>query len=630
MKRPFALSGLLALGGLAASLALAGCPSGPPPNAADNTDAAPGGTTSSTGEKNTAAAGTYAAVFNLSEEPESVAGTPGGILRTANISDPKTFNLWVAAETSSTVILAPLYEPMNDRNQYTLKFEPKLAELPKISEDGLTYTYTLRPNLVWSDGRPLTTDDVIFTLDMIFDEKVQGNFREGMLIDVPQPDGTMKREPFKYRKIDKQTVEFKLPVKYAPAEAIFSFNIAPKHKLEAAWKAGQPNATKFNEAWNTNTNPKELVSNGAWIISEYVPAQRVVYQRNPRYYQKAPDDKPLPYLEKYTYLIVPDLNTTVLKFRSGDTDMLGIPTPEYPKIKADEAKGRYEVINRGPAWGFSYLGFNMNPNAKLDKVKLSLFRNVKFRQAVSHAVNRERMVEDIFLGLAEPSYGPVPTADRNFYKPDVPKFAYDLDKAKALLAEIGLKDTNGNGILEYEGKDVTFNILTNVENDIRKSMATIVADDLKKVGLDAKFTPVNFNDLIRRLNDAPFEWEAVILGFTGGPEPHEGQNIWRSEGNLHQWYPKQKKPDTPWEAEIDKIFIQAAQELDLEKRKALYGRWQQIVAEQQPLIFLTTPEQLSAMDKGFGNIKPASLGGLLWNLEEIFKTNGGDAKVTAS
>jgi len=272
----------------------------------------------------------------------------------------------------------------------------------------------------------------------------------------------------------------------------------------------------------------------------------------------------------------------------------------------------------------------MNPNAKLDKVKLSLFRNVKFRQAVSHAVNRERMVEDIFLGLAEPSYGPVPTADRNFYKPDVPKFAYDLDKAKALLAEIGLKDTNGNGILEYEGKDVKFNILTNVENDIRKSMATIVADDLKKVGLGAQFTPVNFNDLIRRLNDPPFEWEAVILGFTGGPEPHEGQNIWRSEGNLHQWHPKQKKPDTPWEAEIDKIFIQAAQELDLEKRKALYGRWQQIVAEQQPLIFLTTPEQLSAMDKGFGNIKPASLGGLLWNLEEIFKTNGGDAKVTAS
>jgi peptide/nickel transport system substrate-binding protein len=309
-----------------------------------------------------------------------------------------------------------------------------------------------------------------------------------------------------------------------------------------------------------------------------------------------------------------------LKFRSGETDVLGVPQDQYPIIKKDAATGKYEVLDRGPDWGFTYLGFNQNPQAKLDKNLLDLFSDVRFRRAVSHAVNRDRIVNDIYLGLAQPSYGPLTPSNALFYNPDVPKYEYDLDKAKALLAEIGLKDSNNNNILEFNGKDVKFNILTNTENTLRKNIATIVAEDLKAIGLGAQFTPIAFNDLVRRLTGPPYDWQAMILGFTGGPEPHTGSNIWRSTGENHLWYPKQPRPNTPWEAEIDTLFVQGAQELDPQKRTAIYHRWQQIVAEQQPLTFLVTPTQISAMRTGFGNVKPSSLGGMTWNLEEIFRS----------
>jgi peptide/nickel transport system substrate-binding protein len=593
-----------------AGVTLAGCPSGP--KALD--DAKSPGTAPTGG--GTAATGGYQSRFGLTEEPASVEGKYGGKITTANISDPKSFNVIVASETSSTDILAPLYETLNTLNAYTLKFEPRLADLPTISADGLTYTYKLREGVKWSDGKPLTADDVVFTLDVILDPKVENISREGMLIDVIQPDGSLKRTAFKYRKVDAQTVEFKLPVKFAPAQNIFGFAIVPKHIMEPVYKAG-----KFNSYLGVNTPPAELVGSGPLLIKEYVSGQRIVYKPNPNYWRKSKDGKQaLPYIEETVFLIVPDLNTTTLKFRGKETDLLAVQQADYPDVKKGEAEGNYEVIDRGPAWGFTYLGLNQNPKAKIDKDLGELFRDVRFRKAISHSIDRKRISEDVYLGMAEPSYSPVASADKNFYNPNTPKFEYDLEKAKALLAEIGLKDGNGDGMLEYKGKNVQFNILTNTENDQRKAMATIVTDDLKKVGLDVKFTPVNFNDLVRRINTEPYDWQAIIMGFTGGPEPHNGSNIWRSSGPSHVWWPKQTKPGTPWEAEIDKLFIQGAQELDPAKRKAIYDKWQDILAEQQALTMLVTPTQFTAVRKGFGNVKPASVdrAGILWNREELF------------
>jgi peptide/nickel transport system substrate-binding protein len=584
---------------LLAAAMLAGC-AGPPAPIADR--------------GHTGAAGRQSDALTVGgQEPPSEPGRYGGSLTTAQISDPKTFNPWVAAETSTTAITGPMFEALNRRNAYTLEFEPRLADLPEISDDGLTYTYRIREGVAWSDGRPVTADDILFTLQLIFDETIQSSARDLMLVDVPQPDGSLNREPFKYRKVDERTIEFTLPVRYAPAETIFSvFAVAPKHRLEAPYRAGQ-----FNSTWGVSTPPDQIVTSGAWTLAEYVPRQRVVLKRNPRFWGRSDDGKPLPYLDQWVFLIVPDVNTTTLKFRSGETDLLEVPANDYAAMKEGEPSGDYTVVDRGPTWGFNYIGFNLNPDARLDKDLLALFQDVRFRRAVSHAMNRQRMADDVFQGLAEPLYTPLTPANHAFYNPNVPKFEYDLDKARRLLAETGLQDSDGNGFLEWRGKEVKFNVYTNGENNQRKDMATIMTEDLRRVGLNAQFTPIQFNDLIRRLDAAPYEWQAVVLGFTGGPEPHTGASIWRSSGRLHQWHPRQKSPATQWEAEIDRIWIEGAQELAPARRKQLYDRWQEIVAEQQPLIFTVVPRATTAVRSRFANLKMSSLSAL-WNVEDVF------------
>lgn len=557
-------------------------------------------------------------------EPETVLGKYGGTLTEDSISGPKTFNLWVAAENSSSGAVSELYDSLIGQNAYTLEWEDRLAELPEISADGLTWTFKLKPDLKWSDNAPLTADDVIFTLDVLYDEKVQTNMRESLMLDAPDGKGGFKRVPLAYKKLDDRTIEFKFPVPYAPARNILNFPIAPKHKLEAAFKAGQPSKTSFNSTWGVDVDVTELVSSGPWILKSYVSGQRLVYARNPNYWKKDKEGRPLPYLDQKVTLIVPDTNASTLKFRSKETDVLSLQAADYPQVKRDEAKGNYKVLNLGPTWGNNYLGFNMNPNsdpARRDPAKIKLFQDKRFRQAVSFAINRQRIADTIFRGLASPMYGPESPANKAMFNPEIAKYPYSIARAKELFTQIGLKDSDGNGYVELNGKDVKFNIITNVESKARVAMATIITDDLRKAGVNATFTPISFNKLVSLLDPkppAPYDWEAIVLGFTGSPEPHNGRNIWSSSGNLHQWHPYQKKPATKWEAEIDDIFRLGAQEMDETKRKAMYGRWQVIAADELPLIYTVVPDGLVAIRNRFGNLKPTSLGGATWNSDEIY------------
>ncbi len=584
------------------SLAVAGLGCGGPEEFASNT---------TTG--NTTGKATITVTSTAGEEPPSEPGKYGGTLTSSVISDPKSFNIWISNETSTGSVVGPLYESLITLNPYTLQWEDALAELPQISADGLTWTFQLKPNLKWSDNAPLTADDVIFTYDVLYDPKVETFAREGLLLDVEDPKTQqVKRVPLKYRKLDERTVEFKFPIRWAPARYLLSQNIAPKHKLQAAYQAG-----KFNSFWGVNTPVSELVSSGPWIITEYRSGERVVYGRNPNYWKKDAQGRPLPYLDKRVLLIVRNITTQTIKFKAGDTDTLGIQPSDYPVIKKGEATGNYTVRSLGPSWGSEFLVFNMNPKARIDPNKAKLFAQQKFRQACSYAMNRDLMVKNIYRGFGQPQWSPESPANTVFYNPNVPKYPHDPNKAKALLNEIGLKDSDGDGFLEWNGKPVKFNILTNGSNDIRKALCVLLTRDFQNVGLKATFTPMDFNALVTRLT-ASYDWEAVVIGFTGSEEPHNSINMWRSSGPNHLWWPNQTKPVTPWEAEIDNLFREGAETLDQAKRKQIYDRWQVIVAEQLPLIYTVVSEQLSAVRNRFGNLKPNSLGGILWNIEEIY------------
>ena len=621
--RPFHLLGLLPL------LALAGC--GGQERFADSNAAL--------SDQSRMTVGLEDAQGKTVTEPASQPGKYGGTLTNATPGDPKTFNLWVSADQASNNAAGDLFAPLISLNPYTLEWESGLAELPTVSPDNLTWTFQMKPGLKWSDGQPLTVDDVIFTLDVIFDEKVQTNMREGMKVDVSDGQGGFKRVPIKYKKVGADKVAFTFPVPYAPAREIINIVPAPKHILYAAWKQGQPSKTAFNPTWGIDTDVTKIVGSGPYVFQSYVPGQRMVYKRNPYYWKKSDNGDPLPYIDRQVTLIVPDFNTTTLKFTSGETDVLNVVQSDYKTVKAQEEKGNFTVYNLGPTTATNFLSFNLNMKSKPAKENpelFKLFNQTKFRQAVSHAVNREQMARNVFDGLAQPGYGPETPANKLFYTPDIPKFDYNLDQARALLQELGLKDTNGDGILEMSnGKPVKFNIITNVENKLRVGMATIVTNDLKKIGIDASFTPISFTTLISRVDNQPepgkpyppFDWQAMILSLGGGGvDPHGGVNVWSSSGNLHQWEPYQTKPVRPWEAKIDALFREGAQEMDKTKRRAIYADFQKVVGEQQPYIYTVVPDAIVALRNKFGNIKPCPLGGVTWNQEELFDKNATRAK----
>jgi peptide/nickel transport system substrate-binding protein len=430
--------------------------------------------------------------------------------------------------------------------------------------------------------------------------------------------------------VDARTVEFKLPVPYAPARDILSFVPAPKHKLEKIWKTKQGDTTAFNSAWGVDADPKDIVSSGAWIIESYVPGQRIVYGRNPNYWRKTEDGKRLPYLERLVSIIVPDRNAQTLKFLGGETDELEIPQNDFKTVKAQEESGNYTLYNLGPNDSTSFLNLNLNMKSKPAKANpelFTLFNDVRFRRALSHLIDREKIARNVYQGLARPGSGPLTPANKLFYTADTPKFEYDPAEAKRLFSEIGLKDGNGDGILELSnGQPVKFTIYTNIENKLRVSTGQVVQADFRKNGIAATLSPINFNALISRVDNQvvkgkpypPFDWQAMILGFTASTEPHNGVNIWRSSGNLHQWEPYQTKPTRPFEAEIDKLFREGAQELDDAKRRKIYEQWQKVVAENQPLIYTVVPDSLFALRNRFGNLKPSVTGGVTWNIHEIY------------
>jgi peptide/nickel transport system substrate-binding protein len=210
-----------------------------------------------------------------------------------------------------------------------------------------------------------------------------------------------------------------------------------------------------------------------------------------------------------------------------------------------------------------------------------------------------------------------------FYCADVRRYDYDLAKARGLLQEAGFADRNGDGILEdQDGHTFEFNLYTNADNTERVDIAAIIRRDLESLGMKVNFQLVEFNTLVGKLTST-FDWDAIVLGLTGSIDPHFGQNVWLSSGQLHMWYPRQKEPATLWEKRVDELFSLGAQELDETRRKTFYDEYQKIIADEVPMVYTALSARLTAVRNKFGNLKPAPFGGVLHNLEEIYIKQGG-------
>ena len=307
---------------------------------------------------------------------------------------PKTFNYWTSKDAFSSTVTGYLFDGLVSTSPYDGLWQPKLAKDVEILPDKKTYIVRLRKGLKWSDGVPLTADDVFYTWNTI----VFGGFgntstRDSLVIDGELPV---------VEKIDDYTIKFVTPKPYAPFLLNLGMPIAPKHIFKPVTDKGH---SEFDAFWGTNVDVKKIVSSGPFLIKEYIPAQRVVYERNSNYYTINTQNAKLPYLSELVILIVGDLNNELLKFQAGEIDVIGLRGADIPLFKDKEKNSDYKMYNLGPSTGTMFMSFNLNTRKNdkgefyLSPVKQRWFTNVNFRKAVDYAIDRENMIFNIANGI---------------------------------------------------------------------------------------------------------------------------------------------------------------------------------------------------------------------------------------
>lgn len=543
-------------------------------------------------------------------------GKFGGTFVSSTIGEgPKTFNPFNTKDNISAQMSEIMYDGLVTTDVVTGKTIPKLAK--SFSVNGKEYIVNLRHGLKWSDGKPITADDVVFTWqNIIFDGFGNTSTRDSVMIDGKIPT---------VEKIDDYTVKFVTPEPFAPFLRMLSSPIAPKHIFQPAVNRGRE---YFDGFLSTNTNPKEFVTSGAFRLKEYVPAQRVVFERNPNYYEINKDGKKLPYLDKLVYLIVGDINNQVLKFEGGELDEISLQGANVARFKEMEKHSDFTVFNIGPDTGTMYLSMNMN-NRKNEKGKYYVaqkkqvwFQDKNFRQAVDYAIDRKNMVFNIANGLGYPLFTPE-TLNSIFLNKKLKPYDKNTEKSKELLKKSGFTWDKAGHLIDKFGNHVEFDLYTNAGNTEREAIGVMVKQDLEDLGMKVNFKPIEFNSLVNKLM-ASLDWDMVIMGFTGSPlEPNGGKNVWLSDGTLHIFNQRLERdansPRYAFEKRIDYLYTQGALATKFEDRKKYYDEYQAIVYDEKPLIYIYSPIRIVALRKKFKNIYPTSLGGVTHNIEEIWR-----------
>jgi peptide/nickel transport system substrate-binding protein len=569
--------------------------------------------------KKTAAPEKSAASYPLPDPPlvaDCEPGIPGGRLVIAEPGDPKTFNPITANESSSEDIFRYFFASLLGDDPIKQDVEPGLAESWTNSPDGKTWTFKLRKNLRWSDGEPLTADDVVFTCnDVIYNPAIDNVTHDALLVD---------GKKFIVTKIDDMTIQVVTPEIFASFAETFGAGvpILPKHILAKTVADGT-----FTSAYGINWKPEDIICSGPFRIKDYKSGNYVLLERNPYFCEVDKKGQRLPYFDNIVFTIVPDRNAISLRFLSGECDVHDfIYANQYDEFKTESAKGKFQLLEPGIGLETDFFWFNENTNADkngkpyVDPKKLKWFRNVKFRQACAYAIDRDSIIKSIFSGRAIPNYGFVTQGNKKWYNPHTAQFPHDPDKALALLKEIGIEKRNGDDFLtDADGNQIEFVFNTNIENNSRNKAAILIQADLRKLGFKVIFQPVEFNTLIHKMDDT-YDYDCILMGLYGSAEPSASANVVKSSGFTHNWFPRQKSPSTDWEARLDFLMNDQSKTLDFEKRKKDFDEVQQILAEQQPLIFTVTPFYYAAARSDIGNLRPTALSyyRVSWNAEELY------------
>ena len=484
----------------------------------------------------------------------------GDIIVEGSIGDASNLIPILSSDATSHQIGGLVYNGLvkYDRD---LKIVGDLAESWKISPDGLDIVFHLRKGVKWHDGEPFTARDVLFTYQVTIDPKTPTAYAGDFL------------KVKKVTVLDDHTLRVCYDKPFAPALMSWGSPILPSHLL-------------FGRDITTSPLSRRPVGTGPYRFREWVAGQKIVLAANPDYFEGRP------YLDGYVMRIIPDTATMFLELRAGGIDQMGLTPLQHTRQTENNLFRKNYRKYRYLSFSYVYMGYNL---------KNPLFADKRIRQAIAYAVNKEEMIRGVLLGLGQAATGP--------YKPGtwaynnrVRTYPYDPGRAKSLLAEAGWRDSDGDGILDKDGRPFTFEIITNQGNEVRAKCAEIIQKQLADVGIRVKIRILEWaafvNDFINKRR-----FEATILGWTIPQDP-DIYDVWHSS----KTGPDELNFISYKNDEVDRLIERGREVFDQQERKRCYDRIQEILAEEQPYLFLYVPDALPIISARFRGIDPAPQG----------------------
>jgi peptide/nickel transport system substrate-binding protein len=512
--------------------------------------------------------------------------------------EPRSFNRYVARDLTTQVVTFLLHAPLVRVNQVSQRIEPELAEQWTLLPDGVTYRLRLRHGVHFSDGVPFTADDVVFSFNALYDERTQSPLAEMVRVN---------GQPLVVAADGPETVTIRLPAPFGPGlRVVAAVPMLPRHKLDSAFARGT-----FTTAWGPTTAPTELAGLGPFVLRRYEAGQRLMFDRNPRYWK--PIDRSSTAAEHMVLEIIKDQNAEELRMESGALDFTQseVRPADWSALKRAADAGRVTLDDLGIAQDGDLLWFNLQ-TAKADP-KRPWLQAAAFRRAISHAVNRDAFVNDVYFGAATPAYGVVSPANAAWYRQPTAT-PYDLAASRRLLESLGLLQRNGREPLEdRRHRPVTFTLLTQKGNTALERGAAVIRDSLQPLGISVDVVPLEVGTLVARFTRG--DYDAVYFRLlTTDTDPAMNLDFWLSSRSAHVWNPSQPSPATTWEQEIDTLMEHVASTLDQSKRRALFGEVQRIMDREVPVLCFAFPRVWVAMNRRIVHATPAAVHPpILWN-----------------
>ena len=508
-------------------------------------------------------------------------------------TEPESFNRLVSATAAVDVISNLIHAPLIKVDRQTGEVMPWLAE--RWDTLGPTsYRLHLHRDVRFSDGEPFTAADVIFTFRALYDARVNSAMAGGLRVE-GQPLAVTLEDP--------HTVRLDFPAAYGPGLAMLDFlPMLPRHRLEAALDAG-----RFAEAWAASAPLDTVAGLGPFSVTEVRAGESITFARNLHYFRRAqlPQDG---LAQRLIVRVVPDQSAEIVQLESGAADLVtsGLRAEDIAAFRALEQQGRVRLHDVGAGLDPNALWFNLKSGAPTS-VDRPWLQRTELRQAISRGVSRQRIIDTVFLGAGEPVVTPVTPGHGAWHAADVVAPPQDAAEAARLLASIGLEDRNGDGVREDSGgREARIALLTQRGHTTRERTASIIQEDLRRIGLAVDVVPLEAGALIARIGSG--DYDAVLFGLqASSADPAVNLDFWLPSGPFHFWNPAQLTPATEWEARLAALMDRVAHSPDQQDRQRAFHDVQRLFAEELPAIYFAVPRVIVPTSARLTGVKPAVL-----------------------